>query len=193
MFSFGRAGQLIRSRCLFDSRLSLLIFVIGYAILVHAQEDEPKPCTQIRLTETAVVRGYAFRAYEGKTPDDPGCMRVYRHGKLVFQLAEDEQYHLGQPADPANEIPPVSNGTDLTGTGRPDMIVTSWSGGAHCCFSHYVFELEPEFRLLATIKDGDADLAHFEDLDHDQHYYYLTSEICTKERDQSSWTGWQRW
>ncbi len=57
------------------------------------------------------------------------------------------------------------------------MIVTSWSGGAHCCFTHYVFELEPKLRLVAKLEDGDTDLGHFEDLDHNGHYFYVTYEI----------------
>jgi len=52
------------------------------------------------------------------------------------------------------------------------MIVTSWWGGAHCCYIHYIFELEPKLRLLATIEDGDTDLAHFEKLNQDRGYYY---------------------
>jgi hypothetical protein len=57
------------------------------------------------------------------------------------------------------------------------MIVTSWSGGAHCCFKHYIFELKPKLRLLATIEDGDADLAHFEKLNSDRGYFYVTYDI----------------
>jgi len=106
-------------------------------------------------------------------------VRVYLHGKLVYRLAADEvlTYRLGQPTDPVNKIPLVPNGSDLTGNGRPDMMVTSWSGGAHCCFTHYIFELEPKLRLIATIDDGDTDLGHFEDLDHNGRYFYLTYEI----------------
>jgi hypothetical protein len=125
------------------------------------------------------VRGYVFTAYEGTGGDIPGCVCVYLHGKLVYRLATDEAltYRLGQAADPVNKIPLVPNGTDLTGNGRPDMMVTSWSGGAHCCFTHYIFELEPKLRLIVTLTDGDTDLGHFEDLDHNGRYSYVTNEI----------------
>jgi len=97
----------------------------------------------------------------------------------VYRLATDDglTYRLGQAADSINKIPLVPNGSDLTGDGRPDMMITSWSGGAHCCFTHYIFELDPTFRLIATLNDGDTDFGHFEDLDHNGRYFYVTCEI----------------
>jgi hypothetical protein len=131
------------------------------------------------MSETSEVRGYVFKAYEDDSHDAPGCVRIYLHGKLVYRLANDEgmTYRLGQPEDLVNKIPLVANGSDLTGNRRPDMMVTSWSGGAHCCFTHYVFELEPKLRLVAKLEDGDTDLGHFEDLDQDGRYFYVTDEI----------------
>jgi hypothetical protein len=138
-----------------------LFWIISSAV-IFAQTDDAKPCTHVRLTGSATVHGYVFRTYEATDPDDnPGCVRIYRDGKVVYRLANDEgqQYDLGQPGNIRYKVPRVPNGIDLTGDGRPNMILTSWSGGAHCCFTHYIFELEPKLRLLATIKDGDTDLA----------------------------------
>jgi hypothetical protein len=74
------------------------------------------------------VRGYVVGAYEDTNGDIPGRVRVYLHGKLVYRLAVEEAltYRLGLPADPVNKIPLVPDGSDLTGNGRPDMMVTSW-------------------------------------------------------------------
>lgn len=149
------------------------------SVMATAQVDDTKLCTHVRLTGSVTVRGYVFKNYEGiNQDDDSACVRIYRAGKVVYRLIkEDEKYYLGQPGDARYKIPHIANGADLTGGGRPDMIVTSWSGGAHCCFTHYVFELEPAFRLLATIDDGDTDLAHFEKLGSDRGYYYVTTDI----------------
>lgn len=158
----------------------LFTLLIGSPAILNAQtEDLPKPCTHARLTESVTVQGYIFRAYEDKDFDIQGCVRIYRGGKLVYQLANDHDlaYRLGQPVDPANKIPHVLNGSDLVGNGRPQMMVTAWSGGAHCCFTRYIFELEPKLRLIAMLEDGDTNLGHFEDLDHNGHYYYVTEDI----------------
>ena len=155
------------------------LFWIIPSTVISAQTDDAKPCTQVRLTKSVTVHGYLFRTYEATDLDDPGCVRIYRDGKVVYRLASDkaQRYDLGQPGDTSYKIPRVPNGIDLTGDGRSNMIVTSWSGGAHCCFTHYIFELEPTLRLIATIEDGDTDLAHFEKLDGDHGYYYVTSDI----------------
>jgi hypothetical protein len=158
----------------------LLGFVTALPAVAFAQADAAsKPCTHPQLSATANVRGYAFKAYEDTDGDTSGCVRIYFHDKLVYQLQNDHDlsYRLGQAADPANKIPLVPDGSDLTGNGRTDMMVTGWSGGAHCCFTHYIFELEPKLRLIANLYDGDTNLGHFEYLDHDRRYSYIATEI----------------
>jgi hypothetical protein len=155
-----------------------LSWIVSSAVM-FASTGDAKPCTQVRLTGSATARGYVFRTYEATDPDDPGCVRIYRDGKVVYRLANETgiRYGIGQPGDARFKMPYVPNGADLTGNGRPDVLVTSSSGGAHCCSTHYIFELEPKLLLLATIEDGDSDLAHFEKLDQHRGYYYVTSHI----------------
>jgi hypothetical protein len=86
------------------------------------------------------------------------------------------EFRLGQPVDPAHDIPKIENGADITGRGRANMIVTNWTDGAHCCFVHYVFEVDPTLWLLAKIDDGDGDGAHFANLDGNNHYYYVGND-----------------
>jgi hypothetical protein len=164
-------------RFVFTFLVALSILFSGIA---RAQADAPgKICTSAHLTGKAEVRGYVFKSYRDPSDDTPPCVRVYLRGKLVYTLTSDDAltYTLGQPAEPTYRIPFVANGTDLTGNGHPDMIVTSWSGGAHCCFAHYIFELEPEFQLITKIEDGNGYPAHFEDLDHNGRYFYVTNDI----------------
>lgn len=167
--------------CLFASLLAVSLAAPAIAAAQTAAQPivDPKPCTHPQLTGTATVGDYLFKAYKGPDGDTPGCVRVYLHGKFVYRLADGEglEYDLGQPAQPEYKVPLVANGSDLTGEGHPDMMITSWSGGAHCCFTKYIYELEPKLRLIAKIDDGDLDLGHFEDLDHNQHYFYMTGDI----------------
>jgi len=154
------------------------LFWIAFPVSGVAQSHRAKTCVRAHPTASATVRGFVFKTYEAANVDDPACLRIYRDGKVVYHLADDEQmYYLGQPANAPYKIPVAPNGADLTGDGRPDMIVTAWSGGAHCCFTHLIFELEPKLRLLATIDDGDADLSHFEKLGKSRGYSYMTRDI----------------
>ena len=47
-------------------------------------------------------------------------------------------------------IAAIPNGTDVTGRGRPDLLISAWSGGAHCCRTDFVFETRPA-KLLGVI------------------------------------------
>jgi hypothetical protein len=153
-------------------------FCLAMPVLTAAQaaaKSAAKFCTAAQRSDSARVGQYLFRAYESA---DGACLEVLQNRKVLFRRANDgtQQYTLGQPGDAANNIPAVANGADVTGRGLPDMIVSSFTGGAHCCTSHLVFELGPSFKLLATLDDAHDDLAHFARIGTDRHYYYFTAD-----------------
>jgi hypothetical protein len=137
-----------------------------------------RACGNAGLYATARVDGFVFKSYEPLNLDQLVCMVVYRHGREVYRLSSSQiqRYDLGQPGDADLKIPHIVDGTDLNGRGHPDMIVSAWSGGAHCCITRYVFELEPKLRVIVTIADGDSDLGHFERRA-DGAYEYQTADI----------------
>jgi hypothetical protein len=160
--------------------LAFCRLAVGLAIVGTAAAQQPAHasdvCTQNHLKESATVNGYRFTSY---VSDDAACLTVIRNGSVVFRRTTDSGtpgFTLGQTADMSYHVPAVANGTDVTGRGHPDMIVSLYTGGAHCCSTHYVFELEPEFRLLATLEDAHDDMAHFARIDRDGPYYYFTAD-----------------
>jgi hypothetical protein len=162
-----------RTRLLFAALVCLAARDLA---LAQAPARSPsKPCGAADLVDSARVNQYVFRTYES---EDGTCLEVQRAGKVLFRRAGDgvTRYTLGQPADGDNDFPAIPNGADLTGRGWPDMIVSSFTGGAHCCFAHMVFELEPAFQLLATLEDAHDDQAHFARLGADKLYYYFTAD-----------------
>lgn len=58
-------------------------------------------------------------------------------------------------------------GNDVNGDGTPDLIVSEWSGGAHCCTRDYVISLADDPRVLDTIYAEHSDGRTWEDLDGD--------------------------
>lgn len=133
-------------------------------------------CATMHQTGRANVDGYLFKTFDAD--DDGSCLEVFSNDKLIFRRTLDSPngFTLGQAANPQVAIPKIPNGTDLTGRGRPDMIVTAFTVGAHCCMYHLVFELAPAFKLLALLSDRDDDLAHFELDPEDGHYYFHTAD-----------------
>ncbi len=142
---------------------------------IFAQFDAAEPhtaCLAANLLSSAQAAGYMFRSYKNQKTGD-ACLQVLRAGKVIFRrtIGNFGQFSLGQPADSADKIPTVENGTDLTGQGHPEMIVSLYTGGAHCCILEYVFELEPAFKMLATLDAEDSSFAHFAVIG-DRFYYF---------------------
>ena len=156
--------------------LAGLIWIAASATLMaqSAAQNPDAACAAKNQNATATVGQFTFTTDQS---DDGACLQVTGGGKVLYRSALDsyQKFTLGQPGDASEKIPAIANGTDVTGRGHPDMIVSLYTGGAHCCTMHYVFELEPAFKLLATLNDTNDDEAHFEHFK-DGHYYYITAD-----------------
>jgi len=60
----------------------------------------------------------------------------------------------------------IAIGRDITGKGVPNLVISYWSGGAHCCYTAHVFEIGGRFRKIASLNAENGPL-DFEDLDGD--------------------------
>ncbi len=91
-------------------------------------------------------------------------LEVWKAGALLYSV---EGYRFEIPVD--NEEGETNDffrpGTNITGNGIPNLVVSDYSGGAHCCYTFYIFELGDEFRLIDEIsaEHGGIDLV---DLNH---------------------------
>jgi hypothetical protein len=164
-------------RTQFAVLLSLLVCALATARL-PAQTNAADPaaaCAAKNRIGSVVVDHITFATYSS---DAGTCLQAISAGKVVFRRAVDsmQSFTLGQPTNSDGNYFAVPNGADVTGRGHPDMIVSLFTGGAHCCTMHYVFELEPAFKLLATLDDSDDDLAHFARDPKDDRYSYYTAD-----------------
>ena len=157
--------------------LSVLVCGLTSAPL-RAQTNAANPaaaCAAKNRIASVIVDHITFATYSS---DAGTCLQAISAGKVVFRRAVDsmQSFTLGQPTSTDGNYFAVPNGADVTGRGHPDMIVSLFTGGAHCCVTHFVFELEPEFKLLATLNDSDDDLAHFARDPKDHRYSYYTAD-----------------
>jgi hypothetical protein len=83
-------------------------------------------------------------------------LKIYRGSELQYTQYGSRYFFLEEPIsgflDESSELKAV----DLTGDGYPDPVIVELTGGAHCCFTAYVFQLEPEVRLLQSFSGGDT-------------------------------------
>ena len=118
------------------------------------------------LVNRLSVGEYEIRFY--RTIDVSMSLEILKNGKRVFGLTDST---VAVP----DTIGPV--GRDITGNGVPDLIVSEYSGGAHCCTTYYVLELGTEFREIGHFGDleGDeGDAQEFQDLLHDAHLEFVS-------------------
>ena len=132
-------------------------------------ESAQNACAPSFHEDSIFVNGFIFKTFQQLTPTQMySCIEIVQSGRVVFRRTEDGgEFILGQKAQPEFGIPGITQGTDVTGRGHPDMIDSYYSGGGHCCTSVLLFELEPNLSLLSKLEVGDSDISHFErDLPH---------------------------
>jgi hypothetical protein len=66
-------------------------------------------------------------------------------------------------------------GSDLIGAGHPDLVVQTYSGGAHCCFSWVVYELGPTLTKILESPPSNCE-GEFRDLDGDDRLEFVTCD-----------------
>lgn len=93
---------------------------------------------------------------------------VIKKGKdKVFEEAENySHYYFGNNFDKDSDSPDLYSGSDMTGNGVPNLVVSKWTGGAHCCHFLSIFELGKKLRKLVTVEAGSSSI-RLVDLDQD--------------------------
>jgi len=112
----------------------------------------------LRLTQTEKINDYAIRIYKAHGEQDGAFVilrdgqRVYAkvgHGDFSFQVLSDE--------DDKASADLVKPGRDITGSGSPGLMIGEYTGGAHCCFVLYPFELGQTFHIIRSLNIGEGE------------------------------------
>ncbi|MGE5625032.1 MAG: hypothetical protein ACM3ZT_05740 [Bacillota bacterium] len=122
--------------------------------------------SQVQPQLTA-FRDYQIRLYNQQDcdnePDSPiGAVEILKAGKQIYAQS-GYSFALGYPLDqdqPPDSVKPVV-GMDFTGEGQPELLISEWSGGAHCCYTFHLFRLGQDFRKVQSIPLRDADESAF--------------------------------
>ncbi|MCB9357580.1 MAG: hypothetical protein H6505_03315 [Calditrichaeota bacterium] len=94
------------------------------------------------FAQTKQIGGYSFTI----TSSPDGMMQdltVMKQDKSVWSLRDAKVELLDADA--------LGMPRDLTGDKIPDVVIETYSGGAHCCFAQYVLSLGHNFEVLDTI------------------------------------------
>jgi len=125
------------------------------------ERDEEICSTNPVVIETQKFGDYKVTFYQA---DDWLCQRleIQRPGEIVYSEAEVDA-HFSFGADWPEGSQPLMN---LRSDTSAQLVISKWTGGAHCCFSVLVFDIGSEFRKVDEIEGGNY-YPYFEDIDRD--------------------------
>jgi len=110
------------------------------------------------------IAGYTIRLYSDRRETRPIQARVLKDGERMLTVVGWD-VSIGEESEDGPQI--IGIGEDITGDGVPNLILHEYSGGLHCCSTHYILALDQDmFWPVATI-NAEHSPATFEDLDGD--------------------------
>ena len=123
------------------------------------------PDSAYAIQHEQAVGAYVVRLWHRTAEDGFGFDDVFTLSRGAQLLARVDQVTALGP----------ETASDLTGEGHPDVVVRTYSGGAHCCFSTIVYDLGDAPRVVLETPLSNCD-GTFEDLDGDGVFEYVTCD-----------------
>jgi hypothetical protein len=134
------------------------LIALAACMAAHCALAAPPPAPQdskswlesqgLESTASKEFQEYEVLVARVKGAADPGAAQervaVFSKGKLAWQSNPKEL------VEPTARFTLHSIGRDLDGDGQPDLHFSGFSGGAHCCTTHYVYRLKPQVRRHAV-------------------------------------------
>ena len=120
------------------------------------------PGGSYRLEDEVLIGAYGIR-YWHNTDSQTGFDDIVFIEKTGIESIKIET---------ASEIAPLT-GADINGDGYPEVIIETYTGGAHCCFGTQVYSLGETPTLILKKPESNAG-GLFQDLDGDRIYEFVT-------------------
>ncbi len=127
-----------------------------------------------RVTGEASFHHYVVRTFRG--PNPAGCFEIRRDKKALY-TETGVQFQIGgspESSDDPNAL--VRMGADVTGEGKPNLVVGHWSGAAGCCYKLEIFEVGSVFRKITEVDLQHSAEPEFADVDGDGRLELVTED-----------------
>lgn len=122
-------------------------------------------CSKTKILEEIKFADYKI-ALELNDTEAQKKIIIKKSGAVAYKAEEiGTHYWIGNHFDEKNNTQNWPQ--DITGNGIPDIVITSWNGGAHCCNTLMVFELAPTGLKQVLSIDGGSNGFSIRDLDGD--------------------------
>ncbi len=112
---------------------------------------------RLPLVKTKRVNDYIVRIYKARG-EHPGAFLIHKGGRRIYArraINQFSDFSFDDENDKAGaEL--VKPGLDITGSGAPGLMITEYTGGVHCCYLLYIFELGPTFHIIPALFGGNG-------------------------------------
>jgi hypothetical protein len=132
---------------------------------VDKRAPSPIPSSMV-LGKDVKFEGYEVRTYRAGEDGDPlQAFEILKSGRRIYSNVDNDglKYNIGCVNDDDVGSLKIRPGKDITGTGKPNLVISDWTGGAHCCFSYFVFELGDDVKEIGRINAADGDGCQFQE------------------------------
>lgn len=135
-----------------------------YSVDVVASDRFALPKGSKKVT-TRRVNGYTITIYKSEE-EYLTALEIVRSGKRLAYLLGDStipfsfmDHSIGVAGTARKRERELWQTADKTGDGVPDIAIEYYSGGAHCCYTYYFYELGDQMVQRPTLSTADAGLA----------------------------------
>lgn len=90
------------------------------------------------LQQESTYEDYTVRVYRDPEAFE-GAFSVFNDGNLVY--AKPGVFRIGLILEYMLQSELVAMGKDITGDGIGNLLISEWSGGAHCCYEYFIYSL----------------------------------------------------
>jgi len=133
------------------NKITSLAFLLCLLSLTASAQDE--------ALEKALFQDYEVRIEKNPDTQSAGILKIFKSGTLAYE-EEGNAYTLTGDGD----FPKA--GDDITGDQVPDLAISHFSGGAHCCYDLLIFSLGEQLILIQRIEGAHAPVT-FKDVNAD--------------------------
>lgn len=130
-----------------------------------APKSSKSPNAVYALKEERTIGNYVIRLWQNT------ARGASRFEDLVTISAPGQRQ---VQVESVSQINPLT-GKDITGEGNPDVVIDSYTGGAHCCFVTTVYDLGPTLLKVLETRESNCS-GKFEDLDGDGALEFITCD-----------------
>ena len=149
-------------------RFPLSLFALLVVFQGNAAQYQ-KPYGQLKAEQK--FKDYTVRIYRdelGTAEKAPSmaCFEILLSGKQIyFQTGNEFEIGNSGNGDITNRL--IEIGHSITSDKTPNLVIKDWSGGAHCCYRFFIFQIGATFKFIDSIDLQDGVDSDFKDLRRD--------------------------